>query len=45
MKKHIEVVPISNYSKYETSIKFFIAALVAGGAAVFKGLESDNILA
>ena len=45
MKNHMEVVPIDNYQKYESTYKFFIQALVAAGAAVFKGLEEDNILA
>jgi hypothetical protein len=45
MKTHMEIVPIHNYLKYETSYKFFISALVAAGAAVFKGLEENNIIA
>ena len=45
MKNHMEVVPINNYPKYESAYKFFIAALVAAGAAVFKGLEQNNIIA
>ena len=45
MKNHMEVVPIDNYPKYESSHKFFLAALVAAGAAVFKGLEESNIIA
>jgi hypothetical protein len=44
LKNYLQVVPISDYKKYESKYNTFITLLTTAGASVFKGLEDDNIL-
>ena len=45
MRNHMLIVPIDNYEQYEWKLKFFLSAVMAGGAALFRGLEEENIFA
>jgi hypothetical protein len=37
-------IEIKNKEKYQKDLRFVLNTVCAGGAAIFKGLEDDNIL-
>lgn len=45
LKQHIETIEVDDYETYKWRLRFLLDTITASGAAVFRGLEQDNILA
>ena len=45
MKQHITEIKVKDPEKYYWKLRFLLNTVCASGAAVFRGHESDNILA
>jgi hypothetical protein len=44
LKQHITEIKVKDPEKYYWKLRFLLNTVCASGAAVFRGLESDNIL-